>query len=207
MNDSQVAQAVHTAYSDISSYVKWEDIRGTPFPVKQGLRQGGTLSAPLYKLYIHPLLEKLEKSKLGLSLGGAHIGTPTCAEDMVLMANTEWDLQDMIDITELFASQRRYTLHLTKSCVLHINQSGVDSLSQVSRICGEQMNTVDEVTHLRITRQSDRRLTHLVKEQVTRGRRIACPVWGRYPWQQRNRNGGNITNLPQLRLPGLHVWA
>ena len=69
--------------------VKWEDIRGTPFPVKQGVRQGGTLSAPLYKLYIHPILDKLEDSKLGLSLGGAHIGTPMCADDMVLMANNE----------------------------------------------------------------------------------------------------------------------
>ena len=129
VKDPQLAQAVNTAYSDISSYVKWEHIRGTSFPVKQGVRQGGTLSAPLYKLYIQPLLEKLEDSKLGLSLGGAHIGTPTCADDMVLMANNEWDLQAMIDITELFASQRRYTLHPTKSCVLHINQSGDDSLS------------------------------------------------------------------------------
>ena len=64
VNDPQFAKAVHTAYSDISSYVKWEDIRGTPFPVKQEVRQGGTLSAPLYKLYIHLLLEKLEESKL-----------------------------------------------------------------------------------------------------------------------------------------------
>ena len=66
VKDPQLAQAVNTAYSDISSYVKWEHIRGTSFPVKQGVRQGGTLSAPLYKLYIHPLLEKLEDSKLGL---------------------------------------------------------------------------------------------------------------------------------------------
>ena len=54
VKDPQLAQAVNTAYSDISSYVKWEHIRGTSFPVKQGVRQGGTLSAPLYKLYIHP---------------------------------------------------------------------------------------------------------------------------------------------------------
>ena len=177
VKDPQFAQAVNTAYSDISSYVKWEDIRGTSFPVKQGVRQGGTLSAPLYKLYIHPLLEKLEDSKLGLSLGGSHIGTPTCADDMVLMANNEWDLQAMIDITELFASQRRYTLHPTKSCVLHINQSGDDSLSQF-HLCGEQMNTVDEVTHLGITRRSDRRLTHLVEERVKRGRRTAYALFG-----------------------------
>ena len=66
VNDPQFAQAVHTAYSDISSYVKWEDLRGMPFPVKQGVRQGVTLSVPLYKLYIHLLLEKLEESKLDL---------------------------------------------------------------------------------------------------------------------------------------------
>ena len=34
-----------------------------------------------------------------------------------------------------------------------------------------------------------------------------CPGWGRSSWQQRNRDGEIITNLPQLRLPGLHVWA
>ena len=117
------------------------------------------------------LVEKLEESKLGLSLGGDHIETPTCADDMVLMANNEWDLQAMIDITEHFVSQRCYTLHPTKSCLSHINQSGVESLSQF-HLCGEQINTIDEVTHLGITRQRDRRLTQLVEEHVKSGRRL-----------------------------------
>ena len=65
------------------------------------------------------------------------------------MANNEMDLQIMIDIIEQFASQRRYTLVPIKSCVLHINQSGLGSLSQFD-MCGEQINTVDEVTHLGI---------------------------------------------------------
>ena len=60
---------------------------------------------------------------------------------------------------------------------LHINQSGDDSLSQF-HLCGEQMNTVDEVTHLGITRRSDRRLTHLVEERVKRGRRTAYALFG-----------------------------
>ena len=64
VNDPQFAQAVYTAYSDISSYVKWEYIIGTPFPLKQGVRQGGTLSAPLYKLYIHPFLRNWRSQSL-----------------------------------------------------------------------------------------------------------------------------------------------
>ena len=39
-------------------------------------------------------------------------------------------------------------------------------------------NTVDEVTHLGITRRSDRRLTHLVEERVKRGRRTAYALFG-----------------------------
>ena len=57
------------------------------------------------------------------------------------------------------------------------NQSGDDSLSQF-HLCGEQMNSVDEVTHLGITRRSDRRLTHLVEERVKRGRRTAYALFG-----------------------------
>ena len=40
------------------------------------------------------------------------------------------------------------------------------------------MNTVDEVTHLGITRRNDRRLTHIVEERVKRGRRTAYALFG-----------------------------
>ena len=95
------------------------------------MRQGLTLSVPLYKLYIHPLLEKLEESKLGLSLGGAHIGTPTCAGDMVLMANNEWDMQAMIDITELFA--HKDDTHYTRP-----NRASYTSINPVVGMLGIQ---------------------------------------------------------------------
>ena len=88
------------------------------------------------------------------------------------MANNDWDLQAMIDIIEHSAAQRRYSLHPTKSCVLHINQSGIESLSQF-RLFGEKMTIVDEITDMGITRLSDSRLTQLVEERVKRGRRTA----------------------------------
>ena len=43
----------------------------------------------------------------------------------------------------------------------------------------EQINTVDEVTHLGITRRSDRGLTHLVEERVKRGRETASALFGK----------------------------
>ena len=109
---------------------------------KQGVRQGGTLSAPLYKLYVHPLLEKLAGCNLGLRLGGTFIGTPTCADDMILLSNNEGDIQSMIDVTANFARQRRYNLHPTKSCVLQVNSiNGLETLSQFT-LPGQRMNLV-----------------------------------------------------------------
>ena len=39
------------------------------FKIEQGVRQGGVLSADLYKLYINPLLNFLDDSGLGGKIG------------------------------------------------------------------------------------------------------------------------------------------
>ena len=52
-------------------------------PGKMEVGQGGTLSASWYKLYIRSLLEKLSESTITITIGGALIGTPTCADDTV----------------------------------------------------------------------------------------------------------------------------
>ena len=42
--------------------VKWAGGRSDPFTIEQGVRQGGILSADLYKLYGNPLLNRLTNS-------------------------------------------------------------------------------------------------------------------------------------------------
>ena len=71
------------------------------------------------------------------------------------------------------------TIHTTSDQIVCLTHQSIndDSLSQFY-LCCEQMNTVDEVTHLGITRRSDRRLTHLVEERVKRGRRTAYALFG-----------------------------
>ena len=46
------------------SSVKWADQRSEPFEVNQSVRQGGILSTDLYKLYINPLLKRLEATNI-----------------------------------------------------------------------------------------------------------------------------------------------
>ena len=55
------------------------------------------LSTMLYKIFIDPLLHMLHASGLGVYLGASCVNSPTCADDVILMANSEWELQALLD--------------------------------------------------------------------------------------------------------------
>jgi hypothetical protein len=47
-----------------------------------GVRQGGILSTDLYKLYINPLLDRLQDVGIGLKIGNINVNNTGCADDM-----------------------------------------------------------------------------------------------------------------------------
>ena len=71
----------------------------------------------LYKGYINALLDQLECSDIGCSLGCVFIGSPTCANDVLLLATSHSDLQVMIDCCYAYATRHHYKLHPQKSIV------------------------------------------------------------------------------------------
>ena len=68
-----------------------------PFAVSQVVRQGDVLSTDLYKLYINPLLDQIEDSGIGMQIGTIPCSAPTCADDVLLIADSEKNLQILID--------------------------------------------------------------------------------------------------------------
>ena len=65
------------------------------FPVNQGVRQGGILSTPLYKVYVHPLLDILKNKRLGFRFGTVYIGSPAVADDAAYLTRLKYELQLM----------------------------------------------------------------------------------------------------------------
>ena len=68
-----------------------------PFPVSQGVHQGSVLSTDLCKLYINPLLNQIEDSGIGMQIGTIPCSAPTCADDVSLIADSEKNLQILIE--------------------------------------------------------------------------------------------------------------
>ena len=72
-----ILAALHQWYGNISSQVKWEGHISDEIRIYQGLRQGGTSSPLLYKIFLSDLLLPLEDRGEGLSIGNTW-NVPNC---------------------------------------------------------------------------------------------------------------------------------
>ena len=71
-------------HTNASSAIKFNGLVSENFNILQGDRQGGILSADLYKIYIDPLLKQLQQSRLGMHIGYIECGATACADDITL---------------------------------------------------------------------------------------------------------------------------
>ena len=106
---------LHDWYKNLTSKVKWIGEYSNSFTETQGVRQGGIWSPMMYKLFINPLLCDLEKSGYGLRIGNYCCGTPTCADDLLLLSDSPSDLTTMMKSVQDYASKEHYEISTTKT--------------------------------------------------------------------------------------------
>lgn len=76
--------------------VKWNNTFSQSFQILAGVRQGGVLSPILFSVYVDSILIKLQNR--GCFLQGLNLGSLMYADDLVLLASSVSELQDMINI-------------------------------------------------------------------------------------------------------------
>ena len=85
-------------YENAGSRVKWMGSTSETFSIEQGVRQGGILSADLYKVYINQLLDRLYTCGFGATIGEIICNAPTCADDLSTLNSTTQELQMLCSI-------------------------------------------------------------------------------------------------------------
>ena len=107
-------------YKDATSKVKWKNQSSETFPIEQGVRQGGTLSADLYKVYVNQLLNLLTDSNMGGRIGAINCCAPTCADDIALVGNNPLEIQSLVNIAYDYSRREGYLLQPEKSVILPV---------------------------------------------------------------------------------------
>ena len=125
-------------YKGTEASVVLEGRQSRWFPVKTGLRQGCPLSPLLYTIYIMDMMKQLEERGLGVIMDGTWCGGLMYADDIVLLAETGAELQEMLDVVGHYAQEWRFRFNARKSKTMVVGASSEESWA----ISGEQMEEV-----------------------------------------------------------------
>ena len=127
--DPRSWQLIDRLYSQLSETVQWKGNLSEPFSITKGVRQGAILSTSLYKMYINDLLIDLEKASTGMHIGSIYIGTPTCADDQLLIANNAQDMQAMLNAVHEYSNEHLYKIHPSKSSITNMAKAQNEALT------------------------------------------------------------------------------
>ncbi|MEW8548618.1 MAG: reverse transcriptase family protein, partial [Candidatus Thiodiazotropha sp.] len=164
---------INSLHRDAQSAVKWFGQVSDKFHVQQGVRQGGILSADLYKVYNNKLLDRLTSAGTDTRIGNICCVAPTCADDIAIASDSKILLQSLVDIAVDYSQMELFLLQPAKSVVLDIPNGSRkrDSTSLTDLVMGgEIMPTVDNTTHVGICRSSDSDESTVI-ENVKKARR------------------------------------
>ncbi|KAH3825295.1 hypothetical protein DPMN_127168 [Dreissena polymorpha] len=114
---------IDSFHRDSVCSIKWRGSISTQFRVNQDVRQGGVLRTDLYKCYVNPLLNCLQESGIGSSIGDIRCAASACADDISICATSAAEAQALlntsakfVNIHDIYCSQlSRYTLKLVIS--------------------------------------------------------------------------------------------
>ena len=112
-------------YSSPKSRVVLNEFETDFFDCPIGVKQGDCLSPTLFAIFINDLAEEIKLSGTGLELDeNTFVNILLYADDIVLLAKNEMDLQFLLLLVENWCIKWRLEVNLTKTNIVHIRGKG-----------------------------------------------------------------------------------
>ena len=143
-----IVRLIMNTYIMSTAVVKWNKSLSNPFGINNGVKQGAVLSAPLFALYIDPLLQRLRHSKQGCHIGNLCANAFAYADDIVLLSPTCKALRFLVSICELFALEYLLNFNPEKCKVLIFSSSDHNFQNINITICNHRIENVKSEKHL-----------------------------------------------------------
>ena len=141
-------RAVKSLYSSVSFCIRLNYLHTDWFEVNSGLRQGCILSPLLFNLYINDLAIYLKSFGVGINCDEDKVCILMYADDIVLLAETERDLQILLTALHDWCITNDMIINCSKSNIVHFRNPSV-SKTNFEFKCGESvLCIVDRYTYL-----------------------------------------------------------
>lgn len=121
-----ILNILKSMYSSVKSRVKFANKLGNEFQCSLGVRQGECLSPLLFSLYLNDIEEQFINSGLdGIDTDMLKIFMLLYADDIVIFANTQEQLQNSLDLLLEYCNRWKLTINIGKTKVMVFRKGGV----------------------------------------------------------------------------------
>ena len=138
----KMIQAIKSLYACVKSCVRLNS-----YKTDCGLRQGCVLSPLLFNLFINNLAIFLKSLDLGVKIGDENVCVMLYADDIVLLAESETDLQLLLNALYDWCGRNDMTVNLVKSNVVHFRQNSVSKTDFVFTFGDGSISVIDRYTY------------------------------------------------------------
>jgi hypothetical protein len=141
--NGQMYRALVSLYKNVESCVRLNGLRTNWFAVNCGLKQGCLLSPLLFNLFINDLVTLITSLDMGIDIGDEKLSILLYADDIVLLAETESDLQTLLNALNSWCVINKMTVNSDKSNVVHFRPTSVDRTVETFT-CGDEVIQIVE---------------------------------------------------------------
>ena len=121
----QFYKAISSMYLNPKSRIILNEFETDYFDCPIGVRQGDCLSPTLFAIFINDLAEEIKASNVGLDLDSeTFVNILLYADDIVLLAKDEHDLQALLLLVEQWCRNWRLEVNPTKTNIMHVRCTG-----------------------------------------------------------------------------------
>ena len=140
--------AIKTIYAEVKSCVRINGLKTNWFDINCGLKQGCLLSPIFFNLYVNDIVQSLSELGVGIDIGGEKLSILLYADDIVLLAESESDLQKMLDVLNVWVSNNSMVVNFLKSNVVHFRNNAKPRTSHVFTCGNDVIDISDSYVYL-----------------------------------------------------------
>ena len=138
--NGKILNAVKSLYNNTACCVRLNNKLTSMIPVYSGVKQGCLISPTLFAIYINDLATDIKALNKGINIDGTNISILLYADDIVLLATSEIDLQSMLNCVNNWCFKWRLSINCDKSNIVHFRSNSIER-SSFQFNCGDYVIT------------------------------------------------------------------
>ncbi len=148
--NGKMYSAIMSIYRKASCSVRINGSMSEWFDTSQGLKQGDNFSPTGFAVYLNPLLTELKSAGIGVKVGETNVCVLAYADDLVLCADSEKDLQELLDILFQWCYKWRLAINTEKTKVMHFRSKPKNVSNFTFTVNGSPLEIVSDYKYLGI---------------------------------------------------------